>query len=965
MAINSSNEPGPVTWVLDDEGLDNLLEAVRSSYSITLDLETTGLDEWRQSVWVMKGRIPTAEEVLEAIEQNRTEELEAIKEPFEEVVGARISLVSFTIPLKNLDHEWNGDDPTTYILPLSHPDSPWRNTWRGTLAGILELATQLKKPMDNQNIKYDARWVNATVDVDISNLITWDTKDGWNLLDETISAKLKERAPRDFGIPAWDDFDFSKPGASERVPLLDLGMYAARDTYWTWKSKVKQREDMFLEGDDVLVGPQDPEEVQLARLGRLAVWNSMPAVASLTKVEQRGMRLDIPWVRETLADDERIAREALQEMADRYGLPTQHASIAPTSHWFLEFTRHAVEANELRITETTDKGAPKWGRAILARQARQDSEVAALVLRGRKHDKRAQFLRSWLGYVSNDGMIHSSYNTGMSTGRLSSSGPNMQQVTKALRPAFIPRDGFVLADFDYCVAPVMRVLTSDLKWIEAGDLEIGQKLIGFPEAVGKGVGRVHQYEETEVTSIKRLTRPGKVIVLSDGREILCSAEHRWLSFTNGTSGMRTWVESQNLKPGDIISTLTEPWDETQTLQEAEDIAYLRGFLDGEGWVTQTGMGWGQLPGIVHDEVLKVSKRLGIEWVQSSHMNNGVIQHRVGNMARTLNILGRIRPHRLLPKARQAWEGRQTYGKFNTGVFVVEVFDAGEQEVIAIGTNTKTLIVEGLLSHNSQIEMRVAAFVSRSEPMIQAFKDGRDLHKILAATITGKDERDIDPIERQAGKSANFGLLYGMGSYGFQRYAEDVYGVLFSAEEAARVHAAYFETWEGIREWHQRAMAAAHHDGFIASPIGRIRRLPGIYSGNPNMVAYSERVAINSPVQGFASDLLMMSMSSMQGLLPSEANLPRIQGAFPVATVHDSIVVELEEDRWEEIAQQVADRMTGLGTVLKKLEVDFDVPLEADYSVGTRWSWHDVSDPDEPSIDAVAKQLAEDLELEIA
>lgn len=672
-SLGESNETGPVAWVLDQEGLDYLVEAIIGASEVVVDLETTGLQEY----------------AVEGGHQNGG-------------VGARISLAAYTIPQADADGRWNGEVPTTYVLPLSHPDSPWRGSWRRTLARTMIPAVEHKIPIVNQNIKFDSRWIYAQTGVDISHLIEWDTKDGSHLLDNTQSTKLKEGVPREFpGVERWDDFDLSKPGASEQVPLLDLGAYAARDTWWTWRWCEKQRQEMFLGVDDE---PYGTDEVVNARLGKLAVWVQMPTVKSLTRLEQRGFMLDVPWVEETLAGDREIKVTALDQMAEMYGMDRKSASTAPTSHWFRDWATRAVENGDLIVTAMTPSGQPQWTRGVLTRQARQGSEAAALVLKQRKSTKRAEYLSGWLQQVTPAGLIHARYNTGsVATGRLSSSEPNMQQVTKALRPAFIPRPGYVIADFDY----------------------------------------------------------------------------------------------------------------------------------------------------------------------------------------------------------------------------------------------------------SQIELRVAAFISRCEPMIQAFREGKDLHRMLAQQVIKVRENrvvtldEVDAEERQGAKAGNFGLLFGMGVYGFREYAETAYGVIMTLEEASAIHRAFFDTWAGMREWHARQMALVHRDGYIASPLGRIRRLPGIWDGNDKVVSFNERAAINTPVQGMASDLMQLSLASIQGMLPGDIGMDAIEGVHPVATVHDSIVLELPEDRWESLAYRVAERMQTLDKVLAKMGITFDVPLVADYSVGTRWSLSDVSSPDQP------------------
>jgi DNA polymerase I-like protein with 3'-5' exonuclease and polymerase domains len=702
--ISEANATGPVTWVLDDNELDWLTEAILGASDVIVDLETTGLDEYAWEGGPKNGG-----------------------------VGARISLASFTLPQGKKDAfgqwVWDNETPVTWILPLSHPDSPFRGKWRSVLVRVLTPAIRAKRPFSNQNIKFDSRWLYATCDIDISDLIAWDTKDGFHLLDETRTTKLKPRVAEDFDIPQWNEFDLTSPGASERVPLLDLGAYAARDTWWTWEAKQYQRERMWLE--NVEEEPFDREDRIAAGIGKLATWIAMPTVASLTKVEQRGMKLDIDWTREMLVQDLGKGRQALAELADHYELPVESASLAANAKWFLELTHRAVEKSELEITAYTKTNKPQWSRAVLMRQERKGSETASKILLARRSLKRAEFLTSWLHKVGPDGVIHASFNSGsVSTGRLSSSDPNLQQVTKKLRPAFIPRDGFFMADFDY----------------------------------------------------------------------------------------------------------------------------------------------------------------------------------------------------------------------------------------------------------SQIELRVAAFVSRSIPMIRAFQRGDDLHRLMGARIVMErnisenkrkrlelhlladalfeemlpesvDPADVTPEERQQAKAANFGLLYEMGAYGFQQYAETAYGVILTLEEATIIHHAFFQMWPGIKDWHEKAKADAHRHGYVVSPLGRVRRLHNrIWDGNDKMVSFAERQAINSPVQSMASDLLQMAMASMQGLLPAVAELPRIDGVFPVATVHDSIVAEIEQDNWEAIANQVADRMAGLDRVLSKFGLDIDVPLVADFGVGTRWSLTDISDPEEAPVD---------------
>lgn len=647
-------DPETVTWVLDEESLEHLCGALASTTEVFVDLETTGLDEHATREGPTNGGI-----------------------------AARVVLASFTLP-----QEGDAGDPTTWVLPLSHPESPFSGKWRRVLRRTCVTIRDNDRSVSNQNMKFDSRWIKAACGVDLSHLILWDTQISSHLLDENASTKLKERAPATFEVRRWDDFDLTYPGAAEQVPMFDLGIYAARDTYWTWRLAQNHRSRMFLldDGDE----PQGPDEVEDARLGRLAVWVAMPTVATLTAAEQRGMCLDTEWVKRELAEHD-WARDGLEtRLVKRYPwLEQENVSFAATSNWFRAWADAAVAAGDLTVAELTPSGKPRWSKGVLTRQARTGSQAAKDLLDYRGHTKKAEYLRSWLNYVTPEGRIHTTYHAGrVVTGRLSSSDPNMQQVTAALKGAFVPSPGYYFADFDY----------------------------------------------------------------------------------------------------------------------------------------------------------------------------------------------------------------------------------------------------------SQIEMRVAAHVSRCQPMIEAFRHGEDLHRLLASRITGKPPEEITAEERQKGKSANFGLLYGMGPYGFREYAEDVYGVVLSLEEAVVIHRAFFEMWDGIADWHAQAVHRARQTGQVVSPIGRVRRVPDIWDGNESVAGYAERAAINSPVQGFASDLMQMAAARIEGTLPGS---PGVGGARIVGTVHDSVLVEVPQEGWKQTVDECRELMTDLNDLLERLGCELDVPLAADVKVGTRWGLDDV------------------------
>lgn len=677
-AQGSHTPCGPITWVWGKEDLKSLVKAIHESSEIVMDLETTGLDEYAEAGGDTNGGYP-----------------------------ARIVLAALTLPSADRAeagaYDWrtfDGEQPMTYLVPLSHPASPLLGSWRKVMAIIGREINRSGKPFVNANIKFDARWVFAQTGVDLSDRIEWDTTVSSQLVDTEARTRLKIRAARDFGIEEWDDFDLGTPGAAERVDLIQLGEYAARDTYYTWKIEQEHRDQMFLTGDEE---PFDSDDIQMARLGKVATYVAMPTVRTLTKVEQRGFLLDVDWVHAKIEEMDGLRLKACEDILGLYGTAPAPApakdgvTTAATSKWFQGFVAQAIEAGDLRVTARTDSGNAQWNKAVLIAQQRQGSPAADALLRHRDATKTLEFLRSWLELRDPNNVIHATYNVGfVKTGRLSSSNPNVQQISARLKPAFIPRPGHVLLDLDY----------------------------------------------------------------------------------------------------------------------------------------------------------------------------------------------------------------------------------------------------------SQVELRVAAFISRSAPMIEAFQRGDDLHRLLAARIAGKAPEDVTSMERKRAKAGNFGLLYGMSPGGFQTYAATAYDVSLTLAEAQAVHSAFFEMWDGMRQWHERSKRRAYERGYVTSPIGRTQWLSDLYSKSSFKASHAERNALNSPVQGFGSDLMQMAAASIMGTLPGYP-LPRVEGAHVVATVHDEICIEVPEDRWQEILVECKRRMEDVNTFLRPLDCQMDVPIVAGPSAGTRWGVHDLHDEDDP------------------
>jgi uracil-DNA glycosylase family 4 len=231
---------------------------------------------------------------------------------------------------------------------------------------------------------------------------------------------------------------------------------------------------------------------------------------------------------------------------------------------------------------------------------------------------------------------------------------------------------------------------------------------------------------------------------------------------------------------------------------------------------------------------------------------------------------------------------------------------------------------------SQIELRVAAFLARERNMLHLYLTGQDIHMAMAMRMTGKPASEVTKEERKKAKAVNFGFLYGMGWAKFVRTAWENYGVRVTEDEAQAFRKAFFDQFPDLVPWHAKQRRLAHTYGRVETPMGRVRHLPDIYSPDHGVQAEAERQAINSPVQGFASDMCALSMV----LLARQFRAEGVQ-AFPIGTVHDAVNWEIHGDVLEYTLPVIKHRMENL-PLEQLFGVVLDVPIIADCKVGTRW-----------------------------
>jgi len=242
---------------------------------------------------------------------------------------------------------------------------------------------------------------------------------------------------------------------------------------------------------------------------------------------------------------------------------------------------------------------------------------------------------------------------------------------------------------------------------------------------------------------------------------------------------------------------------------------------------------------------------------------------------------------------------------------------------------------------SQIELRIAGWLSKDPFFLDAYARGMDIHTLTAQMITGltPEQWATLPKEkqkeyRQRAKAVNFGFLYGLGARTFQQYALTDYGAEFTLEECYQIREKYFDEHTGLEPWYRRQERQALRLGYVESPSGRRRHLPNInldpQSSKEARRKYQEavRYAINMPVQGFASDLKLMSALEIDKLLDERE-------AYMFGEVHDSLVFEIEESAVDFYVPQIIKVMRH-PKMLDRLGIEIGVPIDAEAKVGQSW-----------------------------
>ncbi|WP_186645073.1 DNA polymerase I [Fluviispira vulneris] len=218
---------------------------------------------------------------------------------------------------------------------------------------------------------------------------------------------------------------------------------------------------------------------------------------------------------------------------------------------------------------------------------------------------------------------------------------------------------------------------------------------------------------------------------------------------------------------------------------------------------------------------------------------------------------------------------------------------------------------------SQIELRVLAHLSEDKNMLAAFQAGADIHRQTAAQILGKNPEQVSSDERSKAKAINFGIIYGMGS---QRLAKEQ---KISLADAKKFIEKYFENFAGVKKYLDNQRVKAHSTGQVSTYFGRIRPIPAILSKNPLEAKLAENMAINSPIQGTAADIMKLGMLAVHKELSKRQLKTKI-----VLQVHDELVLDGPTEEYTEVKKIVKEAMENA--------VQFKVPMLVEVGHGDNW-----------------------------
>lgn len=218
---------------------------------------------------------------------------------------------------------------------------------------------------------------------------------------------------------------------------------------------------------------------------------------------------------------------------------------------------------------------------------------------------------------------------------------------------------------------------------------------------------------------------------------------------------------------------------------------------------------------------------------------------------------------------------------------------------------------------SQIELRVLAHMAGDESLIEAFNNGDDIHKITAAKVFGVSEDDVTPLQRSNAKAVNFGVIYGMSGFGLSTE------ISVSRKEAEKYIDEYFNKYKAVKKFMDKSIADCKANGYVTTLMDRKRVIHEINASNYNVRNLGERLAMNTPIQGSAADIIKLAMINVYKALKENGFKSKL-----ILQVHDELIIETYKDELEDVKKLLKEKMESA--------MELSVKLVAEVNTGANW-----------------------------
>jgi DNA polymerase-1 len=426
--------------------------------------------------------------------------------------------------------------------------------------------------------------------------------------------------------------------------------------------------------------------------------------------------------------------------------------------------------------------------------------------------------------------------------------------------------------------------------VEDADVTYQLKNVFEPRIKSEGLGDLaHDIEMPLISVLATMERNGVILNLEDLKAITINLREDIIS-----------LEKEIYKLAGTEFNISSP-------KQLGDILFVRLKLDEKARVTKTKQF------ITNEEIL--------QRLTSKHpIVDKVLEYRglkklLSTYVEALPLLVDKKTGRIHTSFNQAVAATGRLSSNNPNLQNIPVKDARGREIRKAFVPAKGHIF--LSADYSQIELRLMAHLSKDKSMIADFLSGNDIHAATAAKIFGVEINDVTREMRSRAKTANFGIIYGISSFGLSER------LTIGRKEAKELIDGYFNSYPGVKVYMDESINKARDVGYVTTMFGRKRYLRDIHSRNQVVRGNAERNAINAPIQGSAADIIKIAMVRINHRMKSEKFLSKM-----ILQVHDELIFEVEMSELEKLKEMVLFEMSNA--------VKLDIPLKVDWGTGNNW-----------------------------